>query len=288
MAAAIAVDGGCHGLSPAFPCHKSRARPCYDSAVQSLRHAELKTARALEHLEALKVELKRFYDSSPYTITRSDNVESGKHVVRVQMKDVSDRTAILAGDFVHNLRSALDHAVFSLAVYATKAVPKKRLQWPVLETPNDKALKQQTGGVPAEAVAIMESLQPYHEGAGEAFKRSPLWQLHKLDIIDKHRRVAIGLHGFTCHFPSAVNPGSWAIEKRELEGGYEVSLPPVAATLEMIPDLSPGVLFGDEAEGVTLNFEQLGALYKFVCDGVLPRFARFFTGAEAATVRVGV
>ena len=81
--------------------------------------------------------------------------------------------------------------------------------------------------------------------------------LHKLDIIDKQRRVAIGLHGFTCHFPSAVNPGSWAIEKRELEGGYEVSLPPVAATLEMIPDLSPGVLFGEEAEGVTLNFESL-------------------------------
>jgi hypothetical protein len=44
----------------------------------------------------------------------------------------------------------------------------------------------------------------------------------------------------------------------------------------MIPDLSPGVLFGDEAEGVALNFEQLGALYRFVSDGVLPRLARFF------------
>ena len=249
-----------------------------------MRHAELKTARALEHLEALKVELKRFYDSSPYTITRFDNVESGRHVVRVQMKDVSDRTAILAGDFVHNLRSALDHAVFSLAVHATKAVPKKRLQWPVLETPNNETLKQQTEGVPAEAVAIMESLQPYHQGAGDAFKRSPLWQLHKLDIIDKHRRVAIRLHGLTCHFPAAINPRSWEIEKQELEDGHEVNLPPVAATLEMIPDLSPGVLFGDEAEGVTLDLEQLGTLYKFVCDGVLPQFACFFTEAEAATV----
>lgn len=257
---------------------------CYDSAMQSLRHAELKTARSLEHLEALKIELKRFYDSSPYTITRFDNAESGRHVVRVQMKDVSDRTAILAGDFIHNLRSALDHTVFSLAVHATKAVPKKRLQWPVLESPNDKALKQQTEGASAEAVVIMESLQPYHEGPGDAFKRSPLWQLHKLDIIDKHRRVAIGLHGLTCHFPSAINPRSWQIEKQELEDGYEASLPPVAATLEMIPDLSPGVLFGDEAEGVTMDFEQLGALYKFVCEGVLPRFARFFTEAEAAAM----
>jgi hypothetical protein len=245
--------------------------------MQSLRHAELKVARALEHLEALKVELKLFYDSSPYTITRFDNAESGRHVVRVEMKDISDRTAILAGDFVHNLRSALDHAVFSLAVHATKAIPKKRLQWPVLESPNEKTLKQQTEGVPPEAVAIIESLQPYHEGPGDAFKRNPIWQLNKLDIIDKHRRVAIGLHGLTCDFPAAINPGSWQIEKQELENGYEVSLPPVAATLEMIPYLSPGVQFGDEAEGVTLDVERLGALYRFVCDGVLPRFACFFT-----------
>jgi hypothetical protein len=244
--------------------------------MQSLRHAELKTARALEHLEALGRELKSFYDGKPYAITRSDDAKSGRHVVRVRMKDVSERTAILAGDCVHNLRCALDHAVFSLAICATGDLPGTRLQWPVLETRNDKTLRLQTHGVPAEAVAIIESLQPWHEGLGDAFRRNRLWQIHKLDIIDKHRRVAIGLHGLTCHFPDAVNERSWQIERRELPDGFEVSLPPVAATLRMIPDLSPGVLFGDEAEGVTLNFDQLGGLCTFVRDEVLPRFARFF------------
>jgi hypothetical protein len=244
--------------------------------MQSLRHSELKLARALEHLEALRVELERFYASSPYTVTRFDDAERGRHIVRVQLKDVSDRTAILAGDFVHNLRCALDHAVFSLAVHATKALPKKRLQWPVLESPNNKILRDQTEGVPSEAVKLIESVQPYHEGPGAAFKRSPLWQLHKLDIIDKHRRIAIGLHGFTCHFPGATNPMAWGIERRELEDGYEIVLPSVASTLEMVPDLSPGVLFGDEAEGVTLGFPQLDALHRFVSDRVLPRLAPFF------------
>jgi hypothetical protein len=193
------------------------------------------------------------------------------------MKDVSDRTAILAGDCVHNLRCALDHAVFSLAIYTTGNIPGTRLQWPVLEVPNDKTLKQQTAGLPAEAVALIESVQPYHIGPADAFKRSPLWQLHKLDIIDKHRRVAIGLHGLTCRFPDAVNPRSWEIQKREVPDGFEVSLPPVAASLEMIPDLSPGVLFGDEAEGVTLDFAQIRGLCSFVRDDVLPRFAGFFS-----------
>jgi hypothetical protein len=253
--------------------------------MQSLRHAQLKTARALEHLEALETELKIFYDAKPYIITRSDHADSGRHVVRVQMKDASDRTAILAGDFVHNLRCALDHAIFSLAVYATGDIPGTRLQWPVLETRNDKTLRLQTAGIPSDALAIIETLQPYHEGPDDAFKRHRLWQLHKLDIIDKHRRVAIGVHGLTCHFPDAVNPRSWEIEKLELADGFEVSLPPVAATLMMIPDLSPGVLFGDEAEGVTLNFDQLGGLYTFVRDEVLPRFTRFFHAGDSSAVR---
>src|SRR5260370_39543208 len=33
-----------------------------------------------------------------------------------------------------------------------------------------------------DAVAIFESLQLYHEGTNGAFKRHPLWKLHKLDI----------------------------------------------------------------------------------------------------------
>jgi hypothetical protein len=91
--------------------------------MQNLRHAELKTARALEHLEALGAELQLFCAGKPYSITRFDDIETGRHIIKVRMKDVSDRTAILAGDCVHNLRCALDHAVFSLAVYATGAIP---------------------------------------------------------------------------------------------------------------------------------------------------------------------
>jgi hypothetical protein len=64
-----------------------------------------------------------------------------------------------------------------------------------------------------------------------------------------------------------------------------VSLPPVAATLRMIPDLSPGVLFGDEAEGVNLNFDQLGGLCTFVRDEVLPRFTRFFHAGDGSAIR---
>jgi hypothetical protein len=74
-----------------------------------------------------------------------------------------------------------------------------------------------------------------------------------------------------------VNPGSWEIQRRELPDGFEISLPPVAASLQMIPDLSPGVPFGDEAEGAILDLDQFRGLYNFVRDEVRTRFARFFT-----------
>jgi hypothetical protein len=74
-----------------------------------------------------------------------------------------------------------------------------------------------------------------------------------------------------------VNPRSWEIQRRELPDGFEVSLPPVAAGLQMIPDLSPGVLFGDEAEGAILDLDQLRGLCNFVRADVLPRLVGFFT-----------
>ena len=51
----------------------------------------------------------------------------------------------------------------------------------------------------------------------------------------------------------------------------------MAAGLQMIPDLSPGVLFGDEAEGAILDLDQLRGLCNFVRADVLPRLVGFFT-----------
>lgn len=102
-----------------------------------------------------------------------------------------------------------------------------------------------------------------------------------LDAYTRHYRqappLAIGLHGLTCHFPDAMNPRVWKIQRRELPDGFEIGLPLIAAGLTMTPDLSPGVLFGDKAEGVTLDVEQLQGLYSFVRSEVLPQFAHFFT-----------
>lgn len=243
--------------------------------MQSLHHAELRTARALEHLQVLDQQLAVFYASEPYKVERFDEPDQNRHIIRLQAKDPDDRLAILAGEVAHALRCALDNAVYSLAVFATNAIPDStKLQWPVLKKANPNLFALQTAGVSTMAAAIIESLQPYQAGPGDAYKGHILWQLHALDIIDKHRRIPIDLHGFTINLPTA--PKSLQIDHREIENGVEVSLPLGSGIYEMHAYLSPGVQFGDEKEGVQASVEQLRAMHNYITNDVFPRLAACF------------
>jgi hypothetical protein len=157
-----------------------------------MQYIELKLGRAREHLEALRTELQAYYDSQPCQISRFQETDLGRRGLRVEIADPTDRVYLLAGDFAHNLRSVLDHIVYALIVDATKRVPDStQLRWPVQTKQDQSVFERHTKGVPPRAATIIESFQPYHEGPGDNYKRSALWQLHKLDIVDKHRRTSV-------------------------------------------------------------------------------------------------
>ena len=239
-----------------------------------LRHVYLKTKRAHDHLDALKWTLEIFYNSKPYTVRRFNDAERSRHVIRVEMQDPIDRTALLAGDFAHSLRSSLDNLVYLLATYNTKELPQARIQWPVLESQDDSLFKKQTEGVCEEAAGLIELLQPYH--AGDAFKRTYLWQLHKLDIIDKQRRIPLDVHGMNAHFGTTLKPEDVTFEI--FDKAHEVYIPLSAADIEVQfdPPSSIGVVFGDEREGIRVNFDIMSKIYNFVTEEVIRKFERFF------------
>ena len=130
--------------------------------TQSLCHAELRTERALWHLQAISQLLATFYESARCSIKRFDDATRNRQVIRLQAKDPGAQLSILAGEVAHALRCALDHAIYSFAVFTLKAVPRgARLPLPVLENANPKLFQTQTAGVSPEAKAIIESLQRY-------------------------------------------------------------------------------------------------------------------------------
>lgn len=111
-----------------------------------------------------------------------------------------EQWALMAGDCVHDLRSALDNLAFALALL--KCDPPLRpaeIYFPVFddaEAFNAKAgrtLKQ----LPEDAANLLSACQPFHRGAD--VKRDALLLLHHLDNHDKHRLPQVVLLSVNQH-----------------------------------------------------------------------------------------
>lgn len=84
-------------------------------AMRGLADPCLKTARAKEHLDDLRERLHTFREDQPITVSREDDAESQKHIIRLKVKDIPEKFALVVGDFLYCVRSSLDQLVFALA-----------------------------------------------------------------------------------------------------------------------------------------------------------------------------
>jgi hypothetical protein len=106
--------------------------------------------------------------------------------VRTVNKDpLPDRIPLIIGDAIHNLRSALDLLAFHLLRDSGRAEDK--IYFPIVrDKVGPKAAEDtiRSAGIDlagANVVALFKSFEPYKGG------HLQLWELHRVDIIDKHR-----------------------------------------------------------------------------------------------------
>lgn len=103
--------------------------------------------------------------------------------------------ALVFGDFLHNMRSLLDHYARFMVIEAG-GEPKDGVggtTFPVSLKPSPIRVK---GGIAEQRMQVIESAQPYQWG--ERSSENPLWKLHQLNNIDKHRTLqVVALQGFT-------------------------------------------------------------------------------------------
>ena len=159
----------------------------------------LKLARAREHLDALDREVRAFSDSKPYELISESDAETGDYVYRLHLKwpeaKPPDHLSLIAGDIVHNLRTALDYVVWQLAELGQGA--NFTLQFPLVENPDQEKYRDTETSVLAPLLArhrtMIKALQPYHvHSAIEATAPIPsanqaLLLVGRLDNWDKHR-----------------------------------------------------------------------------------------------------
>ncbi|MGH3628907.1 MAG: hypothetical protein ACRDRL_15910 [Sciscionella sp.] len=118
----------------------------------------------------------------------------------------------IVGDCVFGLRSALDHAVFDLAVAHTGEDPppnESKIEFPIFLSEDEfaSAGKRRLAAVPPAAQQYAASVQPFQPNGGGT--GNTLWVIHELNRRDKHRRLhpLIGLLGKRVLVGDTTPPG---------------------------------------------------------------------------------
>lgn len=241
------------------------------SPIKGIMH---KVDRAKVHLDALSEAIESWRKNHADSLTPHDDLERGEYVVEIRPPDPDVKIALIAGDFVCCLRSALDHLAWQLAATVTPD-PPKRICFPIYgenTIDNQYAFVKSTHGIPEEAIVTIRSLQPYQ--GGDTYKRKYLWILHALWNIDKHRHIP--LHSFVSEWrlaPESAMP--LRIDKLDDHAKliFRISDKPNVKFQPMPP---PQVIFGDKKEDITVTIENLRTIYEAVRNEIIPAFSRFF------------
>jgi hypothetical protein len=155
----------------------------------------LRLTRADEHLEALGDEIERFLNPSdahkPYGSFLEKNDETGERRLCASVHlSPPPHLSLLIGDFLHNVRSALDHLAWKLG--GNPPPNEKASEFPIFLSRKDfcgsaggRSGYEKTRGMEPRAQAIIEDVQPFNGGKNP--KLHPLWTLHQLSAEDKHR-----------------------------------------------------------------------------------------------------
>ena len=227
-----------------------------------LPNHQLKLDRALYHLQSLERETTIWLENKPYRLIHDVDIQSGDKLLVVEpLEPVPPKLALIAGDCLHNLRSALDNLVYELAV-AYKGEPlsksiERDIAFPILRVDGQesaKKLKRMIRGVHPGAQAIIKELQPYTRGS--ELPRYLLWNLNELSNKDKHRFPHLGVFNprtFSLYMPPYApgNPGflnvkpNWGpVEGRTEVGRYFTDPPGAYAEVDMQTSPTFYVAFG--------------------------------------------
>ena len=177
--------------------------------MTTLDGVDAKLGRALEHLLRLDDQMHEYLDSDPIGVQRQLQKDANTSVFALVVERPPPlELAVLVGEVVHQLRSALDHVANQL-VRAAGNTPTRRTAFPVLLRPPDQEFKID-GGVDPAALAAVSSFQPYRRGVEP--EGHPLAMLNELWNRDKHRNLSLMATYVTGTQIFLVDPqGQWMV-----------------------------------------------------------------------------
>lgn len=182
------------------------------------RAIDLKFDRAISHAEHLSAEISRHDSNSFWNFDEHLETSSGDLVRRIRLLEAPPlEWALDLGDAIHNARSALDLLAWRL-VEVDGGHPNQKTQFPIVEDDVGftSVLKRNLAGTSEDTRQLVRELKPWKRG------NPALYELHRLDIQDKHRMLVPVL----AHY-----------------AGLQVNVIGVADPADNVPDLTVPLLF---------------------------------------------
>jgi hypothetical protein len=121
--------------------------------------------------------------------------------------EFSPYLSVVVGDVIHNLRSALDHLAWQL-VLLDGGQPTDSTQFPIYASAtnakgNPRNVTIQPGIHDQHIIDALIKVQPFTEAKyGHDPASDPLWIIHRLNIIDKHRLLVTIAHTIDHDLPA--------------------------------------------------------------------------------------
>jgi hypothetical protein len=146
---------------------------------------KLKVESAKRYLSYFQEVLSAFFKTKPYELVAEQDPRTSESVYRVRVYGcVPDELSVIAGDVVHNLRSALDQMVCAL-VRANRRQVSGGNSFPIMGSRKkfEEACVGKLKNTSAKANRFIRRLKPY-KGGNDAF-----WMLAELDNMDKHNEI---------------------------------------------------------------------------------------------------
>jgi hypothetical protein len=215
-------------------------------------------------LQSLHAYSERWFGGEHHRITSEPDTDADPRRKRnlafyVEVDPLPVEFSLRVGDVLQGLRSGLDHLAYALAVAHSGTLSPEVAglsEFPIfgdesragnlgtgltrfhqatrtgVPVPTSGLAKIQ--GIAPAAQTIIEGLQPYHREAD--FRNDPLWRLHELSRIDKHRLVHVVAADFSgvalVMRPGSnyrIGPGVFISNAAMVEGRTLVSSIPVEA-----------------------------------------------------------
>lgn len=257
--------------------------------------AKLKWAQV--HLETLYASVDEFIRQKPYKFTDDYDANTREYRVRVERtKDFPSEWPLWLGDALYNLRSSLDHIVYAIARKADSSIDHTSVEFPIVRTFDDfegnKARNIQVAKgvralmrvpIPVAAMDAIRDLQPYQGRYGDDGSHThPLWRLHHLNRVDKHRHFL--LHGTRALSMSVSNPPHLNITEFGIGVPFVEGAVVFRATVDSAfdgkpdvrPHFRPTIALAEKGLGENLFIrDTLDEIHDHIRDVVIPKLKTF-------------